>query len=306
VRKYVIKRLLGSIIAILGAATIVFFLVRISGDPARLMLPPEASEEQVEALRDSLGFNDPLGIQYERFIINLCKGDFGKSICYNQPTLEIILEKLPATILLAVTAIAIAIVIGILIGIISVLFKNGVFDVITNLFVLLGQSIPVFWLGIMLILVFAVLWHILPTSGSDGWLSLVLPAVSLAANPAATITRLMRSNLLEVIHQDYIRTAKAKGFNQWAIVFRQALKNAFIPVLTVIGLEFGTLLGGAVVTETIFAWPGIGRLIIQAVNTRDFPLIQACVLVVSFIFVLVNFLVDFGYTLLDPRIKYES
>lgn len=304
-KKYIMKRLIGSIIAVLGTATIVFFLIRISGDPVRLMLPPEASEAQVEMLRQSLGYNDSLVIQYGRFITNIFKGDFGTSLHYNQPDLGIILERLPATILLAVAAMVIAIVLGILIGTISVLFRNGVFDVIANLFVLLGQSIPVFWLSIMLILLFAVTYRIFPTSGSEGLISLVLPAVALSANPAATITRLMRSNLLEVINQDYIRTARAKGLNKWAIVFGQALKNAFIPVLTVIGLEFGTLLGGAVVTETIFAWPGIGRLMIQAVNNRDFPLVQGCVLVVSFTFVLVNFLVDLGYTLLDPRIKYE-
>ncbi len=303
--KYIIKRAIGAVISILGAATIVFFLIRISGDPVRLMLPPEASEEQVVQLRESLGYDDPLLVQYGRYLLDLCKGDFGTSLHYKQPALGLILERIPATLELAVLAIVVASVLGILAGIVAAVRRNGIFDMVSNVLVMLGQSIPVFWLSILLILIFSVTLKIFPTSGRSGIMSMILPSIALAAYPAATITRLMRSSLLDVMSQDYIRTARAKGVAKWGVVFRHALKNAFVPVLTVIGMEFGTMLGGAVVTETIFAWPGIGRLMIQAVYNRDFPLVQACVLVISFIFVVVNLVVDLSYTLFDPRIKYH-
>ena len=303
--KYIIKRAIGAVISILGAATIVFFLIRISGDPVRLMLPPEASEEQVVQLRESLGYDDPLLVQYGRYLLDLCKGDFGTSLHYKQPALGLILERIPATLELAVLAIGVASVLGILAGIVAAVRRNGIFDMVSNVLVMLGQSIPVFWLSILLILIFSVTLKIFPTSGRSGIMSMILPSIALAAYPAATITRLMRSSLLDVMSQDYIRTARAKGVAKWGVVFRHALKNAFVPVLTVIGMEFGTMLGGAVVTETIFAWPGIGRLMIQAVYNRDFPLVQACVLVISFIFVVVNLVVDLSYTLFDPRIKYH-
>lgn len=303
--KYITKRAIGAVISILGAATIVFFLIRISGDPVRLMLPPEASEEQVVQLRESLGYDDPLLVQYGRYLLDLCKGDFGTSLHYKQPALGLILERIPATLELAVLAIVVASVLGILAGIVAAVRRNGIFDMVSNVLVMLGQSIPVFWLSILLILIFSVTLKIFPTSGRSGIMSMILPSIALAAYPAATITRLMRSSLLDVMSQDYIRTARAKGVAKWGVVFLHALKNAFVPVLTVIGMEFGTMLGGAVVTETIFAWPGIGRLMIQAVYNRDFPLVQACVLVISFIFVVVNLVVDLSYTLFDPRIKYH-
>ncbi len=305
VSRYLIKRIIGSIIAIFGAVTIVFFLIRISGDPVRLMLPMEATEAQVEALRQSLGFNDPVLVQYGHFLVNILHGDFGTSLHYGQPALGLILERLPATIQLSVVAILLASVIGILAGIICAVRRNGIFDMLANFLVLIGQSIPVFWLSILLILVLSVMHPIFPTSGRGGMMSLVLPSIALAAYPAATVTRLMRSSLMEVMGEDYIRTARAKGVAKWGVVFKHALRNAFIPVLTVIGLEFGVMLGGAVVTETIFAWPGVGRLMIQAVYNRDFPLVQACVLVISMIFVFVNLMVDISYSLFDPRIKYD-
>lgn len=304
-RKYLFRRFIQALITIWGAITVVFLMIRVTGDPVRMILSPEASEEQVEALRESLGLNQSLGKQYIDYLSDVLHGNLGDSFTYKQSALKVLMERMPATFQLALVAILMACVLGILFGILSVLFRNGIIDGITGFFVTTGQSIPVFWLGIMLILVFSVKLGIFPTSGADKWNSIILPAVSLAAYPAATITKLMRSNLLEVMGQDYIRTARAKGMGVWRVVFTQAIKNAFIPVLTVIGLEFGTLLGGAVVTETVFAWPGIGRVIIQAVYARDFPLVQAGILVVSFVFVFINFLVDVGYTLLDPRIKYN-
>ena len=304
-RKYLLRRFIQALITIWGAITVVFLMIRVTGDPVRMILSPEASEEQVAALRESLGLNQPLGKQYLDYLSDVLHGNLGDSFTYKQSALKVLMERMPATFQLALTAILMACVVGILFGIISVLFKNGIIDAITGLFVTTGQSIPVFWLGIMLIMIFSVKLGIFPTSGADKWNSIILPAISLAAYPAATVTKLMRSNLLEVMGQDYIRTARAKGMGMWRVIFSQAIKNAFIPVLTVIGLEFGSLLGGAVVTETVFAWPGIGRVIIQAVYARDFPLVQAGILVVSFVFVFINFLVDVGYTLLDPRIKYN-
>ena len=303
--KYLFRRFIQALITRWGAITVVFLMIRVTGDPVRMILSPEASEEQVAALRESLGLNQSLGKQYLDYLSDVLHGNLGDSFTYKQSALKVLMERIPATFQLALAAFLMACVVGILFGILSVLFKNGIIDAITGLFVTTGQSIPVFWLGIMLIMVFAVKFGIFPTSGADKWNSIILPAISLAAYPAATITKLMRSNLLEVMGQDYIRTARAKGMGMWRVIFTQAIKNAFIPVLTVIGLEFGTLLGGAVVTETVFAWPGIGRVIIQAVYARDFPLVQAGILVVSFVFVFINFLVDVGYTLLDPRIKYN-
>lgn len=303
--RYLIKRVLTSFIAILGAATLVFCMIRVSGDPVRSMLPAEASAEQVTALRHSLGYDKPLAVQYGDMLLGILRGDLGVSTHYQQDALSLVLERLPATLSLAAMAILLSSIIGITVGTVAAARRNGFFDVISNLFVMAGQAMPVFWLSILLIQYLAVQLHWFPTSGMSGWNSYVLPTLALACYPAASITRLMRSSILDVLAQDYIRTAWAKGFAIWRVVVFQAVKNALVPVITVIGMEFGSLLGGAVVTETIFAWPGVGRLMIQAVNNRDFPLVQASVLVISILFVLVNFLVDVSYTLLDPRVKHS-
>jgi peptide/nickel transport system permease protein len=299
---YFLKRIFGALLAILGAASIVFFLIRLSGDPARLMAPPEATNTQIQSLRTDMGLNEPLFIQYFHYLGGIFKGNLGDSLYFNQPALKIIVERLPATIELGLAAIVIATVLGVIIGLICAVKRNSWFDNLMNIVVLIGQSLPVFWLGIILILIFSVHFHLFPTSGKTSGSSFILPALTLAAYPIATITRMMRSSLLDVLNEDYIRTARAKGFTKWAIVFKQALKNAFIPVLTVIGLELGSLLGGAVVTESVFAWPGIGQLVIQSVYNRDFPLVQASVLVISFMYILINFAVDLCYFALDPRI----
>lgn len=302
-RSYVLKRLFQSLLAVIGAATIVFFIIRISGDPARLMLPPEATDEQVEALRESLGFNRPLSAQYIDYIGNLFRGNFGDSLYFKEPALQLVMERLPATIDLAVSAIIIAIMLGLTAGILSAYRRNSWLDHLLSSGVFTLQSLPVFWVGIVLIMIFAVQLKWLPTSGNVGLVSLILPAVTLAAYPIAPIARTMRASLIEVMEQDYMLTSRAQGFSKSQRILRRGLKNAFLPVITVISLEFGVMIAGAVVTETIFSWPGVGSLIIQAVSNRDFPLVQASVLVISLIYILLTFVTDIIYRVIDPRIK---
>ncbi|MFK4304791.1 MULTISPECIES: ABC transporter permease [unclassified Paenibacillus] len=304
-KRYVFRRFLQSLLAVLGAATIVFFIIRLSGDPARLMLPPEAGEEQVAALRESLGFNQPLWMQYVDYIKNLVTGDLGNSLYYKDSALKLVLERMPATVDLAVSAIVIAIVVGLAAGIISAYKKNSFIDYVISIWIFLTQSLPVFWIGIVLIMIFAVNLHLLPTSGNRGLASLILPAVTLAAYPIAPIARTMRASLIEVMNQSYMTTSQAQGFSKRQRILRRGLKNAFLPVVTVISLEFGVMIAGAVVTETIFSWPGVGQLIIQGVSNRDFPLVQASILVVSIIYILINFITDLIYLWIDPRIKVQ-
>ncbi len=303
--KYSIKKLLQSLLAVFGAITIVFFILRLSGDPARLMLPPEASEEQVIAMRASLGFSKPLWQQYVDFLTSVLTGDFGNSLYYKSSALELVLDRLPATLLLALTAILLSIIPGIAAGIISAYKKNTIIDYLINGVVLFGQSMPVFWVALILIMIFAVNLHWLPTSGFDGPLSLILPASALALYSVAPIARTTRASLVKVLDENYIMTAESQGYLTHQILLGHALKNSLLPVITVIGLEFGSMVGGAVVSETVFSWPGVGRLIMQAISNRDFPLVQACVLVLSIIFILINLVIDILYFYIDPRIKYE-
>lgn len=304
-KTYLFKRFLQSLLAVLGVATIVFFIIRISGDPARLMLPPEASEEQVQNLRESLGFNDPLFIQYFRYLGDLLTGNFGNSLYFKESALKLVLERMPATIDLAFVAIVIAVVVGLLAGIISTYKRNTITDYFINGSIFLAQSLPVFWVGIVLILIFAVHLQWLPTSGNFGWTSIILPAVALAAYPIAPIARTMRASLIDVMDQSYMITSRAQGFSLKQAMIKRGLKNAFLPVITVISMEFGVMIAGAVVTEAVFSWPGVGQLIVQAVNNRDFPLVQASVLVISVLYIFINFITDMIYLWLDPRIKVK-
>jgi ABC-type dipeptide/oligopeptide/nickel transport system permease component len=242
--------------------------------------------------------------QFASFAGNLLRGDFGTSWRFQQPALPLVLARLPATALLAVAALTLSLVIGIPIGIISAVRRNTMFDSATMVFALLGQSTPAFWLGIVLILVFSVQFGWLPTSGGPGLKYLVLPAVTLGLALAGRNARLVRSSMLEVLNEDYVRTARAKGLPEWRVITRHALRNAMLPVLTVIGLELGHLLGGAVIVETVFTWPGIGLLAIRAVGSRDYPLVQAVIIISALIFVLTNLIIDLIYMWLDPRISY--
>ncbi len=303
--KYIVRRLQQSVLVIFGVSLVVFFIMHMTGDPATLMLPLDATAEEVYQFKESLGLNDPLPTQYFRFLGGAVQGDFGNSLRHNSPALPLVMERLPATFQLTFLAMAIAVFIAIPIGVISATRRYSIFDYVGTVGGLLGQSMPVFWLGIMLILLFGVQLQVLPTSGRGTFAHLILPAITLGTYSTATIMRLLRSGMVEVLKQDYIKTAQSKGLSEKVVIYKHALKNALIPVATVIGLQFGALLGGAVITETIFAWPGVGRLAIQAINNRDLPLVQSIVFIMASSIVLINLLTDVAYTYLDPRIRYD-
>jgi peptide/nickel transport system permease protein len=250
-----------------------------------------------------MGFNDPFIVQYGRFLGGALRGDFGQSIRHGEPAFHLVVERLPATFQLAGAALVVALVLAIPAGVVSAVRRNTVVDYVATVVALFGQSMPTFWLGIMLILVFSVQFNLLPSSGRGGLEHLLLPAITLGLFTTARITRLTRSGMLEVLNQDYIRTARAKGVNGPPVVWKHAFKNAAIPIVTIVGIELGTLLGGSVITETIFAWPGVGRLSVQAIANRDYPVVQAAVFLLASTFVLVNLVVDLLYTYLDPRIR---
>ena len=302
-RTFLLRRLLQSLVVLLGVSFVVFFILFLTGDPAAVMLPPEASAEDIQRFRESMGFNDPFFVQYGRFLLGALRGNFGTSIRHGEPAFTLVVERMPATFELAGAALVIALLLAIPAGIVSAVRRNTLVDYISTVVALLGQSMPTFWLGIMLILVFSVQFHVLPSSGRGTWQHLVLPAVTLGLFTTARITRLTRSGMLEVLNQDYIRTAKAKGVSDPPVVWKHALKNAAIPIVTIVGIELGTLLGGSVITETIFAWPGVGRLSVQAIYNRDYPVVQAAVFLLAATFIVVNLLVDLIYTYLDPRIR---
>ncbi len=303
---YLLRRVGQSLIVVLGITAIVFLMVRLTGDPVRLMVPADATQADMDLLREQLGFNDPLYVQYGRFVGGLVHGDFGSSLRFRAPALPLLLERLPATAELAVAALLLSLAIAIPAGILAALYKDTPLDFLAMLAALIGQSIPGFWLGLMLILLFAVELGWLPTSGREGLDSLILPAITLALFYTGRLARLVRSSMLDVLYEDYVRTARAKGLPEWLIIARHALKNASLPVVTIIGLEFGALLSGAVITETVFSWPGVGLLAVNAVLARDFPLVQAIVVFMAIVFVLVNLLIDVLYLKLDPRIRYAA
>lgn len=301
--RYIIRRLLQSILVVIGVTFASFGMVYLSGDPVVAMADQNWTNEQIEQVRRDLGYDRPWYVQYASYLGNLAQGDFGVSIRQRQPTLDLIKERLPATAQLAATALVISVAVSIPVGIISATRRNRAEDHISMLFALIGQSMPVFWLGLMLILIFSVELRWLPVAGRSGFSSLILPAITLAALSTGRNARIIRSSLLEVLSQDYVRTARAKGLMDRVVLFRHAVRNALIPVVTLIGLEIGALMSGAVITETIFAWPGIGRLTVQAVYAKDLPLVQASVTILALIFVAVNLLVDLLYSYLDPRIR---
>ena len=302
---YILRRCLYAIFVLFGVATVVFFITRMTGDPVAIMLPPDATVEQMEELRIELGMDKPLLTQYGIFIWDLLHFDLGESLRYDDSTLKLILERLPATLQLASTSLIIALLVSIPAGILSALKQGSLFDRLIMSFVLIGQSFPVFWVGILLILFFSVSLGLLPTGGIGGWEHLILPAFALGLHMMALITRLLRSSLIEVLSSDYIRTARAKGLLSFKVIAKHALRNSLLPVVTIVGLQVGALLGGSVVTEMVFAWPGVGQMIIQAINFRDFPLVQTAIILLAGIFVLINLIVDLLYVVIDPRIQYK-
>jgi peptide/nickel transport system permease protein len=302
-RTFLLRRLLQSLVVLLGVSFVVFAILYLTGDPALVLLPPDASPEDVLRFREIMGFNDPFFVQYGRFLKGALQGDFGQSVRHGEPAFGLVLERMPATFELAGAALLLALCLAIPAGIVSAVRRNSPLDYVSTVVALFGQSLPTFWLGIMLILVFSVRFNLLPSSGRGTLEHLVLPAITLGLFTTARITRLTRSGMLEVLNQDYIRTARAKGVSDSPVVWKHALKNAAIPIVTIVGIELGTLLGGSVITETIFAWPGVGRLSVQAIANRDYPVVQAAVFLLATTFVVVNLVVDLIYTYLDPRIR---
>ncbi len=304
-RGYLAQRLVASVITLLGVSIIVFLMVRmLPGDPARVIAGLLASEEDVQRIRVELGLERPLHLQYGIFLTRLLRGDLGTSARTSQPVLAELQPRLSATLKLALTSAAVAALLGIAAGTLAATRPYSRFDYLLSLSTLFGVSMPVYWLGLMLIIVFAVQLNWLPAAGSEAPGSIVLPSLTLAAFSVALIARMTRASMLEVLGQDYVRTARAKGLAEVGVVVRHALKNALIPIATVVGLQFGTLLGGAVLTESVFGWPGMGLLLVDSIFSRDYAMVQGIVLVFSALFILTNLVVDLFYAVIDPRIHY--
>lgn len=303
---YVAGRLLESLIAVLGVLTIVFVAARLTGDPAVLLLPVSATDADIARVREELGLDRPLIEQYFVYLADALRGDFGISFEHHRPAMEVVLERLPATFELAGAALLLGTIVGVITGLVAALSRGTLLELIAMGVALLGQATPIFWLGIVLILIFAVELQWLPAGGRGGFEHLILPAITLATFTTASIARLLRSSMIEVLKEDYIRTAWAKGLVPHTVYLRHAVRNALIPVITIIGILAGELFSGAVVTETIFSWPGVGRVIVQAIETKDFAVVQAGVTIVSVIFIGFNLLVDLLYGLIDPRIRIAS
>lgn len=302
---YVARRVVASVPTLWGVATVVFVMARLlPGDPARVIAGVLASPEDVERIRQQMGLNQPLWIQYGNFLGSLLRLNLGTSAHTNAPVIEEIGSRLPYTAELAVVALVLAVTIGVLAGVAAAIRRNTPLDLLISSFSVFGVSMPVYWLGLMLIIVFAIDLHLLPAAGADEPTSIVMPAVTLALFSLGLIMRMTRSSMLEVLGQDYVRTARAKGAPFRSVVFRHALRNALLPIMTVIGLQFGALLGGAVVTETVFSWPGVGRLLVDSIFFRDYPVVQGLVLMFGTTFVVINLLVDLLYAYVDPRIHY--
>ncbi|MEG6573033.1 MAG: glutathione ABC transporter permease GsiC [Caldibacillus debilis] len=313
--KYILKRLFDLVPTLFAVAIITFIITRIiPGDPASVMLGPQASVEDVKELREELGLNDPLHVQFFHYMKDLLTGDLGVSLTYNEPVIGLILERFPNTLILSFSALLIAILIGVPAGIIAAYKQNSLIDYAVMLVSLIGVSMPIFWLGVMLVLYFSVHLGWLPATGmgspEDGMLSflkyLILPSITLATIPMANFARITRSSMLEVISQEYIKTARAKGLSEFLVVCKHAFKNALTPILTVLGMQISMMLGGAVLTETIYSWPGMGRLIVDAIEKRDFVVVQGTVLFIAVIFILVNLLVDILYKVVNPKINYSA
>jgi peptide/nickel transport system permease protein len=302
VTAFVVRRLIRLVVVVIGVSLVTFAILHASGDPVSLIMP-EAPEADRAVLRRTLGLHDPLPIQFGRFVRNSATGNFGNSFFHRTPAFALVIERMPTTLLLTACSMALAIAIALPVGIYSAVRRGRAVDQLATGTVFLGQSMPVFWTGIMLILLFSVQWRLLPVSGWESWASIILPTATLSTFTAPLLLRIVRSSMLDVIRLDYVRTARAKGVSEWIVICRHALKNAALPVVTVTGLQFGLLLGGAVITETVFAIPGVGRLIVGAIRQLDFPVVQAGVFMLAMIVVTVNFLVDLLYGYLNPQIR---
>jgi ABC-type dipeptide/oligopeptide/nickel transport system permease component len=302
---YLLRRLYHSFIVILGITLIIFIITHMIGDPVVLLLSPEATQADRDELQHQLGLDRPLPVQYMVFLKDAVRGHFGTSFRHQRPALELVLQHLPATLELTLAAMVLSILISIPLGILASMKPGSLLDRTGMTFALFGQSAPVFWIGIMFILLFGVKLRWFPISGRGGIENLIMPAMTLALFSTAAQTRLTRSSMLDVLDKDFIRTARSKGLHEFKVILKHGLKNALIPIITIVALQFGMMLSGAVITETIFAWPGVGRLAVNAIYNRDYPVIQAAVFVTSFFFIFINLIVDIIYTKIDPRITYQ-
>ena len=301
--RFLFSRAVQGLIVMFGVSLLVFFALFLTGDPAVLMMAPDSTAQEIADFREAMGFNDPIIVQYGRFLVDALRGDLGNSLRDSRPAMELLTERLGATALLALSALLWSSLLGFVLGAISAVRRNSPIDFAIRVISLLGQAVPVFWLALMLIILFSLNLRWLPSSGYGSFQQLIMPSLALGAYYLSAITRLVRSSLIETLGENYIRTARAKGLSEWRIVVRHALRNAMIPVVTLQGMYLASLMGGALVTEIIFAWPGIGRLAVEAIQNRDFPVVQAVVLFAALVFVVANFLVDVAYTWLNPRIR---
>lgn len=303
---YLAQRLVHAIFVLIGISLIVFITIRLTGDPVMMLLQDgNPSEEDITEMRRLLDLDQPLPVQYLRFVAKAVTGDFGRSFHYSTPALPLVLERMPATLTLTLASMLVAILVAFPMGIISAVARGRVLDFGVRIFSLIGISMPNFWLGIILIIIFGVRLRWLPVSGNQTLRHLILPSVALGLSLSGSLTRLLRSSMLDVLSEDYIRTARAKGLSRRTTLIGHALRNAMIPVLTILGLQFGLLLGGAVIVENVFSWPGVGRLVVNSIGTRDYPVVQAAVLLLAVILLTANFLVDLLYTVVDPRITLK-
>jgi len=303
--RFVIKRMAYGVFVLLGVSFFSFALVHLAGDPAVALLPLGTPPEQIESFRRQMGLDRPIAVQFLDYIADVVRGEFGLSLRHRENAMALVLERLPATLKLGAAAVALSVVASFPLGVLAAVYKGRWVDHAVRLAAVLGQATPGFWLGILLILLFGVRLGWFPVSGGEGWRSLVLPAIVVAAGPVGNLTRLLRSSVLESLAQDYVRTARSKGVPETAVVLRHALRNALIPFVTMLSMQIGHIVGGSVVAETVFAYPGMGRLAVQAITNRDLPVIQAFVLVQAAVIVAVNVALDVVYTVIDPRIRYE-
>lgn len=302
--QYIVKRLLHSLIVLFILTVFVFTILRLSGDPAAILLPADATDQQIQEMRQALGLDKPIFVQYSNYLFRLLRGDLGTSYRMNLPVTKVIWSYLPNTLILGAIAICFASILALFLGIISAVKKDTVVDVFATFISTLGQSMPTFWLAILLLMVFSVKLKWLPVSGVGGWAHFVLPVISLGWYSNALLTRVIRSSMLEVLNADYIQVARSKGLAEWKVILKHALKNASISVVTIWGLQLGTVLMGSIVTETVFGWPGVGRLCVESVLGRDYPVVLGLVIVYGIIFTFGNVLIDISYALLDPRISF--
>ena len=303
--KYIAKRLGQSIIVLIGVTLFVFIILHLTGDPVAFLLEPGATQEAEMQLRESLGLDKPFAVQYLIFLRNAFTGNFGNSYYFNEPAMQLVLERMPATLLLASASLLVAVIWSIPAGIISAVKRNSLVDMGVRTFSLLGQSLPSFWLGLLLMLLFSVKLKWFPTYGYGSIRNLVMPVIALATHSASSITRLMRSGMLDILGKEYITAAKAKGVSNAVLIGKHALKNSISSVITIIGMQFATLMGGSIVVENVFSWPGVGKLLVQSITSRDFMVVEAGVFLIAVFFITINLIVDISYALINPRIRYE-